>query len=56
MRLVLWGVGVPCDLGRDGIERGTGRGNQLGADMDVTGSGAEGGMAEQDLDDAQIGA
>jgi len=56
MRLVLWVVGVLCDLGRDGIERGTGRGNQLGADMDVTGSGADVGMAEQDLDDAQIGA
>jgi len=55
-RLVLWVVGVVCDRGCDGIERGAGGGNQLGADVDVTGSGADVGMTEQDLDDAQIGA
>ena len=40
------------DLCGDGIERRWRRRNQSGADMDVARRGANGGVTEQDLDDA----
>ena len=44
------------DLCGDRVERGAGRGDQPGADMHIARGGADGGMPEQHLDDAQIGA
>ena len=52
----LVGIGGFADLGCDRIERRAGRGDQAGADVEVAGGGADVGVTEQHLDDAQIGA
>ena len=48
-----WGRGDPCG---DRVERGAGRGDQSSADVYVARGSADGGVTEQHLDHAQIGA